>query len=294
MGHSPTLPSADMKQGTRAGCILMTLLVGGGSLSGCGDDTVRLAFRPAVGTTSSYRITVTTRTTVRMAGESPRLDRAEAVLTTHHTILASDPKAGAKAASGVRVRVNVEERGSTDRTFIVRFDRSAQPFAIESDSATTGGEGTRTTLGLPEIFPAALSAPPDRALRTGDHWTIDRAITLPGASKPTRLFGGGQLIELGIVDDEQVARVAAAATLHLETTRPATQGLTPVGEVRLEGTQRTNYRAAHDLDDGAVRTASSTTTGSYRLLAYPPKATGGAPATGTMEVSIRSKARRIR
>lgn len=286
-----------MKQGTRAGCILMALVIGGGSSSGCGDDTVRLAFRPAVGTTSSYRITVTTRTTVRMAGESPRLDRAEAVLTTHHTILASDPKAGAKVASGVRVRVDVEERGSTDRTFIVRFDRSAQPVAVESDesdSATNAGEGARTTLGLPEIFPAALSAPPDRALRTGDDWTIDRAITLPGSSKPTRLVGGGQLIELGIVDDEQVARVAAAATLHLETTRPATQGLTPVGEVRLEGTQRTNYRAAHDLDDGAVRTASSTTTGSYRLLAYPPKATGGTPATGTMEVSIRSNARRIR
>ncbi|MBI1843791.1 MAG: hypothetical protein HYR89_04165 [Actinobacteria bacterium] len=286
-----------MRQGTRAGCILMALVVGGGLSSGCGDDTVRLTFRPTVGTTSSYRITVETRTTVRMAGENPRLDeldRAETVLTTHHTILAHDPGAGAKAASGVRVRVRVEERGAADRTFIVRFDRSAQPVAVESESATTIGDQDRTTLGLPEIFPAALSAPPDRALRTGDQWTIDRAITLPGPSKPTRLVGSGQLIELGIVDDEQVARVAATATLHIETKRPATQGLTPVGEVRLEGTQRTTYRATHDLDDGAVRTASSTTTGSYRLLAYPPRATGGGPASGTMKVSIRSKTHRIR
>lgn len=281
----------------RVGGILPAILVVGASMSGCRSDTVRLTFRPAAGTTASYHITVETGTTVRMAGQSPRRDRTHAVLTTHHTILESDPKVsgtGEKPATGVRVRVRVEEAGAGDRTFIVRFDRSAQPVAIESVSADTSGDETLTTLGLPEIFPAALSAPPDRALRSGDRWTIDRAITLADSTTPTQLVGNGQLVELGIVEGERVARLAAIATLRLGTTRPAGQGLSPRGKVRLEGTQRTSYRATHDLDDGAVRTASSATTGSYRLLAYPPEGTGSGPATGTMEVSIRSNARRIR
>lgn len=286
-----------MRNGTRAGGILLAVVAVVASTSGCRSDTVRLDFRPTVGTTASYRITVETGTTVRMDGQSPRRDRTHAVLTTHHTILEDDPKgsgAGKEQTTGVRVRVRVEEADAADRTFIVRFDRSAQPVAIEPVSSEKEGDETRTALGLPEIFPAALSAPPDRALRSGDRWTIDRAITLADSTTPTRLVGDGQLVELGIVEGEQVARVAAIATLRLGTARPATRGLTPRGEVRLEGTQRTTYRATHDLDDGAVRTASSATTGSYRLLAYPPEPTDAGPATGTMEVRIRSNAQRIR
>ncbi|MGK2957694.1 MAG: hypothetical protein ACSLFB_04705 [Acidimicrobiales bacterium] len=265
-------------------------------LSGCSENAVRLSYRPEVGTKSSYRITVQTETTVQMEGEEPHRESSEAVLTTHHTVLGPDATTthpttpDPTTPDGVQVQVVVEEKGQADRTFIVRFDRSGQPVTVESEASSATDSVASTTLGLPEIFPAALSAPPDRSLRSGDQWTIDRVITLPGSIKPAFLVGSGRLIEFGIVNNERIARVSAAATLQLQNTRPASQGLIPLGEVRLDGHQTTNYRATHNLDDGTIYSTSSTTTGSYKLLVFPPTTIGGNPATGTMKVIIRSDA----
>lgn len=282
---------------TRPTIYALLLLIGiHASLVGCASENVRLTFRPKAGTISTYRITVETETTVTMDNQTPRYDKTRAVLTTHHTVLPDSNKPGAPEveSGGVRVQVVVREKGQSDRTFVVRFDRSAQLVAVESEAASTTDGQTSTALGLPEIFPAALSAPPDRSLRSGERWNINRSINLPGSDKPTRLEGYGQLTELGVVDNESVARVAASASLRVATTRLGTSGITPVGELRLDGTQQTNYRATHDLDDGAVRMATSRTTGSYQLQAFPPGAIGGPPSSGTMKVTIRSQAEKER
>ncbi len=268
-------------------------------LSGCGENVVRLSYRPEVGTKASYRITVQTETTVDMEGEEPHRENSEAVLTTHHTVLGPNATTthpttpDPTTPDGVQVQVVVEEKGQADRTFIVRFDRSGQPVTVESETSSEADSVSSTRLGLPEIFPAALSAPPDRSLRSGDQWNIDRVITLPGSTKPARLVGSGRLIEFGIVNNKRVARVSAAATLQLQNTRPASQGLIPLGEVRLDGHQRTKYRATHNLDNGTIYSTSSTTTGSYKLIVFPPATIGGNPATGTMNVIIRSDSKRL-
>lgn len=262
-------------------------------LTGCGSDSVKLSFRPPEGTKSTYSITVETDTSVKMSGGPLQHDRSKAVLIAHHTVLSGGSTADQKVARAVRVRVVVEEKGKSDRTFIVRFDRSAQLIGVESEAPSSTDERARTALGLPEIFPAALSAPPNKSMRSGARWSIDRAITLPGSADKTRLIGYGQLSELGIVDNQPVARVAATASLGIATIRPAISGLRTMGELRLKGSQRTVYRATHNLEDGSVRSASSTTQGIYQLVAFPPEGTDGSPATGEMEVVIRSHAQQL-
>ncbi len=287
-----------MRSVTRLACCIVATLVGLVFLSGCDEDTVRLTFRPTVGMTSTYRITVETDTTIQIGNEAPREGHDKVVLVTQHTILGPQPlgpdaKAKEKSDENVRVKVVVKESEKADRTFIVRFDRSGHPVAVESESPTNPDASGTTSLGLPEIFPAAMGAPPNRLLRSGDTWDLRRSITLPGSAHPADINIKGRLVELGVVDTKDVARVSSTATLNLQTTRSAANGLLPAGKVQLDGTQTTYYEATHFLDNGSVRSAASTTIGDYQLLISPPKPVGGNPASGTMKVRIESETERI-
>ena len=282
-----------MRSVTRLACCIVATLVGVIFLSGCGDDTVRLTFRPTVGMTSTYRITVETDTTIQIGNDAPREGHDKVVLVTQHTILGPDTKAKEKSDENVRVKVVVKESEKADRTFIVRFDRSGHPVAVESEPPTTPDDSRTTSLGLPEIFPAAMGAPPNRLLRSGDTWDLRRSITLPGSANPAGINIKGRLVELGVVDNKDVARVSSTATLNLQTTRSAANGLLPAGKVQLDGRQTTNYEATHYLDNGSVRSAASTTIGDYQLLISPPQPVGGNPASGTMKVRIQSETKRI-
>ncbi len=251
--------------------VLVALVAGA-----CRTGTVLVTFRPEVGATYRYGVSVRSETTVRIGRNPPETRQLEVKLNAEHTVLeASD--------EGVRVEVVLSEPGTDDRTFVVVFDRAAQLEAIEGMPDDTTG-----TIGIPEIFPAAAGAPPPQPLGPGARWAIDDEVTLPGADPGARLVGTGRLVGLGVVDGEDVARIRSSARLPASTLLPL-----PRGDLRFDGSQTTRYRSTVDLDDGAVREAYSTTVGSFRLELGPPPGQTGAPVAGSLEVRVESETERL-
>lgn len=246
-------------------------------LTACEEGTVRLTFRPEVGATYRYEVEVRTVSETDLGGTGPERREEDVVLTASHTVLRSGD-------DGVQVRVRLESPGAPEQVFEVQFDRAAQLEAVKS---IVGVPDERLgTLGISEIFPAAAGAPPDRPLAPGASWVIDDAIKLPQTGADTRLRGSGRLVELDVVGDEKVARLVSAAKLPLESVLPTAGGI-----LRLEGTQVTDYTATHDLDDGAVREATSDTVGSFRLEVAPLGATDAEPVSGSLRVEVSSRTR---
>jgi hypothetical protein len=254
-------------------------------LASCRDDTVRVTFRPAVGAVYRYEVTVRSRSEVHIPGEKPQVRNEEVVLQSEHTVLDAGP-------DGVRVQVILGDASGSVRTFVVRFDRAAQLESVETDDTGTGDEDPAEdagVFGISEIFPAAAGAPPDRRLGPGAHWQIDDAVTVPGSVGDARLRGEGRLVQLDVEDGEDVARLATSSVLELRSAEEGADGET----VALDGEQVTEQRSTHDLRDGAVRSASSTTRGSFALEIQPPFGQLRDPVHGTLEVRVTSKTVRL-
>lgn len=259
---------------------VVALALAATGLVGCREGTVRLTFRPEAGTTYRYEVEVRTVSEVRMGSEAPEIREEDVILTAEHTVL----RAG---EDGVEVRVLLQEPGGPERVFEVVFDRAAQ---LEEVRSIEGVPDDRLgTLGISEIFPAAAGAPPDRPLAPGASWIIDDAIQLPdGSAAATELTGSGRLVELAVVEGVEVARLASAARLPLESTQ-----VSPEGSLHLSGSQVTEYAATHDLEDGAVREATSNTVGNFDLEIGPPAGLGTEPVNGTLRVEVSSSTRLI-
>jgi hypothetical protein len=263
----------------RLGALGLALTLAATGLVGCREGTVRLTFRPEVGAVYRYEVVVSTVSEVRLGGQEPEIREEDVVLTAEHTVL----RAG---DDGVEVKVLLQEPGGPDRIFEVVFDRAAQ---LEEVKSIEGVPDDRLgTLGIAEIFPAAAGAPPDRLLAPGSSWIIDDAIQLPDGAAATELTGSGRLVELAVVGGKEVARLASAARLPLVSVLAA-----PAGNLRLSGSQVTDYTATHDLADGAVRNATSSTVGSFDLEVAPPRGVGAQPVTGTLRVEVSSQTRLI-
>ena len=261
-------------------------------LVGCRDDHVRVAFRPKVGDVFRYQVTVRSRSEVRLPGEAPVVHDDKVVLQSQHTVLTAGRR-------GVRVQVVLADARGSVRTFVVRFDRAAQLESVESDDpvSLTQGEGAAGAasngagvFGISEIFPAAAGAPPERALGPGERWRIDDLISVPGSIGRAELTGEGRLESLGYVGDAAVARLATTIRIDLTSAQQTADG----ERVVLDGVQTTKQRAAHDLDDGAVRASSSTTDGTFGLEIDPPADRVGDPVHGTLTVRVRSTTKRLR
>lgn len=257
----------------------LALALAATALVGCREGTVRLTFRPEVGAVYRYEVVVSTVSEVRLGQQAPEIREEDVVLTAEHTVL----RAG---DDGVEVKVLLQEPGGPDRVFEVVFDRAAQ---LEEVQSIEGVPDDRLgTLGISEIFPAAAGAPPDRPLEPGASWIIDDAIQLPDGAAATQLTGSGRLVELAVVGGNEVARLASAARLPLVSMLAA-----PGGNLRLSGSQVTDYTATHDLDDGAVREATSNTVGSFDLEVGPPPGLGAEAVRGTLRVEVSSQTRLI-
>ena len=259
------------------------------ALTGCRDDTVRVTFRPAVGAVYRYEVTVRSHSEVRIPGESPDVRDEKVVLQSEHTVLDAGP-------DGVRVRVILGDASGSVRSFVVVFDRAAQLESVEADDATAideTGEAdaaeSASAFGISEIFPAAAGAPPDHPLAPGERWAVDDLVAVPGSVGEAQLTGEGRLVELGIDDGEEVARLATSAVLRLQSAQQDEGGET----VLLDGEQVTEQRSTHDLADGAVRSASSTTTGTFALEIQPPFGQLRDPVRGTLTVRVTSKTVRL-
>lgn len=241
--------------------------------SACKADGVRLAYRPAAGSQYKYRIEVHAEVVTRI-GDTPARRRVDDnVFFADHSVLAAG-------------RVRVQLRGSSEptRTFEVRLDRAgllAEVERIEGLPASALG-----TLGLSEIFPAAAGAPPDRLLSPGERWSVDDPVSLPGAAA-SRLRGEGRLVELGVVDGRDVARLDTRYVLPVERMSEEAQG-----QIVLRGEQVVRALSTSGVVDGAVVSASTETRGRFTLQLLPRD--GGAAVPGELEILVRSVTKRTR
>ncbi len=258
-----------------------SLAVASTVLGACRADTVEVVFAPDAGATYRYVAEIDSLTVTELPGRAPVEVRDRASLDVTQRVLEV-------GAEGVRIQVVLSGAGTGDRTFVMRFDRAAQLTEVESvEGIPTGALGE---LGLSEIFPAAAGAPPPGPLSPGQRWTIDDEVSLPGMLTPGRLTGSGRLAELGVIDGNDTATVSADVTLGVTTT-----GLSRTGGRALEGPQRTESEVTYDLDDGAVRSASSQTEGRFRLVLTPPDQGGQAvqAVTGSLRLEVATSIERV-
>ncbi|MEA3020877.1 MAG: hypothetical protein QOI47_2401 [Actinomycetota bacterium] len=273
-----------MRRSTALPLLLGLFLLG--ATVACRDDTVRLTFRPKVGAVYRYEVKVHSRSEVRLQGERPQVRDDDITLQSEQTVLAA-------GRDGVRVKVVLGDASGSVRTFVVRFDRAAQLQSVESDATSIpqgGDAGTAAgTFGISEIFPAAAGAPPERRLGPGERWRIDDRVAVPGAVEPAQLTGSGRLVELGIEGGAKVARLATSSTLRLGSAQDTAAG----ERVLLDGRQVTRQRSTHDLSDGALRTATATTVGTFDLEITPPLGQPREPVQGTLSVRVTSRTQRL-
>ncbi len=262
-----------------AGAVLVGALVGS-LLAACSPDTVRVSFRPSVGTRYRHEVRVHSVTTIRLAGSPPEETVDDVVLITEDTVLPGPP-------GEVRVQVRLQQAGAPDRTFVARFDRGAQLAGVETVEGlppSVLGPGS-----LPHILPGAPGAPPDRPLRPGERWTIDTPVGLPGAA-PARISGSGRLLELGLLDGRKVASTRAETRVPLTRTAPLRGS-----NVTLSGVEISEGTATRAVSDGAVERARTVTRGQFRVTLSPAAPEElVAPVAGTLTVEVRSETRRLR
>lgn len=263
----------------RPAVVALACLAALGAGAGCRDDTVRVTFRPQVGDSYRYETRVSSRTSLSLEGLPLDVRGEDATLVAEHTVLTADRE-------GVRVRVVLSTSGETDRTFVVRFDRSAQLEEVERIEGLP--QAALGQFGLAEIFPTAAGAPPDRRLAPGDGWVIDEDVRLPDIEGGARLRGEGRLERLGIVDGEEVALLEVTSRVPLAATT-----ITDQGALELDGVQESESTATHDLADGAVRRARARTVGRYRIELSPPAGQIADPVPGRLTVEVSSETRRL-
>ena len=252
--------------------------VGGAVLPSCAPGTVRVAFRPRVGARYSYQVQVRTHSTILVEGRAPESRDVTARLLVDQTVLSTGPE-------GSVVQVVLRTTPEDERTVLVRLDRAAQLVGLEP--APGGDPANLGDLGVAEVFPAAVGAPPDRPLRPGERWRVDSPLTLP-ASTPSRLVGDGRLVGLGVVGGKKAATVTTDSTLPVVRRAGSAAG----NEAVLEGTQRTLTTASHALGDGAIQASESITRASYGLRLLPPPGLAGDPVRGTLNLEVTSKTQR--
>ncbi|MBW8825537.1 MAG: hypothetical protein JF603_04175 [Acidobacteria bacterium] len=251
--------------------MLLALPVAALGLAGCRDNTVQLTFRPAVGTVYRYDVVVHSVTDTEIEGAAPEHKDTRVELTAVHTVLERGP-------DGVLVRVAVGEAGAPPAEFLVRFDQAAQVRSVQPAAGNAA-----TSLGLPEIFPAAAGAPPRRRLAPGARWSIDDQVRLPGGDQTTHLRGRGHLVALRRDGSRRIARLATDATMRLLTTSLGTGG-----SLVLDGEQRLRQQSSYDLEDGALWQATTVTAGTFAITVRPPGQTTGDGVPGTSRVRVMS------
>lgn len=246
--------------------------------SACQPDTVRMAFHPRPGARYSYEVKVRSVTISRLGDAEPQRSVETAVLRADHLVLSDN-------GGRVRVRVQLRRPGTGTRTYVVRFSPTAQLEDVETVEGLPASVLGR--LELPEVFPSAAGAPPNRPLAPGDRWRTTDHLSLPGGGTGT-VQGTGHLVELGVVDGRKVASIVSRTRLPL-----VTESKVRGGTLSLDGVEISDVNARRALADGSVLTADSMTRGTFKMRLAPPLGNAGDAIPGTLTVEVRSQTRRV-
>lgn len=242
--------------------------------AGCDDPAIRLTYRPAVGTESSYDLRVRTETRTSLEGQ-PTTNRSDSY------VLRSDQRVRSAQPGSARVAVRLSGAGQQARNFNVRLDRAGQLATVET---VEGRPATALgNLGISELLPSAAGALPRRALRPGDRWKISQLLRI-GDEPAGRLVGQGRLASLGVSDGVEQAIVDTEVALPVNRTTTGETGET----IRLVGSVRTVMQVTQRVRDGVVIAARARSVGRYDVTLSPPTVGGGPPVRGTLTVVVTS------
>lgn len=242
------------------------LLVAAGA---CREGTVVVDPRPDVGDRARYRYEIDATVTRALDQGAPQTSEIDSVLVVDQRIA---------SVTGDRVEADVTLRrdGAAPRTARVALDRSG---AIQGFELVEGLDAAALDLAsLSSLLPPG-TAPPRRALRPGDRWSI---------SDGTQL-GQGRLTRLGVIDGDDVAVVDT--TINEDIDEDVAAG---ASAARLTGTLRSTTSTSYRLTDGAIRRASARSHGEVQAQIDPPPGVDAAPALATITFEIRVQVTRLR
>jgi hypothetical protein len=239
----------------------------------CRPDTVELAYRFPEGV-SRYRME---------AAATARWDIGEAGAGSYRVVF--DVSEEVREADGdtavvevTMTPVDVEEDGlsspgARDLAFALRVDRNGrvlQVLEVDGVDATQLGQEEVAFIGT---YRPAL---PEDPVALGDVWT----------SRPVEAEGVPQLATTGKLDSLYEDSGGPVAELSYSGEGPLERAMElPQGTARLTGAATTRAAASFDLERGALRSATSSLAGTFRIR-VTPEAAGATPVTGTLSLDL--------
>lgn len=256
-----------MPRRLRLWCALLVLL------AACRPDTVDLAYRFPEGV-RQYRMeaSATARWEIGRSGTGSY----RVVFDVSEEVREDE---GDTAVVGVTMSpVEVEEDGLSspgagDLAFALRIDRNGRVLDVLEINGIDA-----TELGQEEVAFVGTYRPklPQQPVALGDRWSS-------GPADPESL---PQLATTGELESLYADAGGAVAELSYTGEGPLERELElPQGTATLTGSARTRAEASFDIDDGVLRSATSTLAGTF-LIRVTPGTRGATPVTGTLDLDL--------
>lgn len=239
-----------------------TLLAAGA----CREHQVDLSYRPDEGDTYDYRFEITAVVTRALEGREPQVTELDTVLRADHRVLDV-------SEDGARVEVEIRRDGGEPDTVVVELDRAGSLRGLELPEGLEGQIG-----GIGDAL-APTGSLPDVPLAPGQRWSSDDGSR----------FVRGRLLRLGVVDGADVAVIRT--TVDEDVSERTEAGGSPA---TLTGQLSTRSTTTYDVEDGAVRRSSSSTSGEVEVLIEPPAGVEADPVPGTISYEVEVEVTRLR
>jgi hypothetical protein len=253
-------------------------------LVACRPATVRLAFAPRPGAVYHFAVHVQSTSTTRLSGQSPHTRTDDVQLEAVDTVLTT-------TEAGSRLRVDVSRRATAVASYIVRLDKQASLVGIDTINGEPASQlsGDLGGLQLQYLLPAAVGAPANQSLQSGDRWRIEEPFAVPNVA-PTQLLERGRLDRFGVLHGRRVAVTTTAGTLDLSPVQQTSGS----GQVGLRGREHTTTSVTRDVVDGSIERSSALTNGLFDIvLVSATGPTGGPLVTGQLSLEVRSTTSRL-
>jgi hypothetical protein len=253
-------------------------------LVACRPATVQLAFAPRPGAVYRFAVHVQSKSTTRLSGQPPRTRTDDVQLEAVDTVLST-------TGSGSRLRVDVSRRSTAVASYLVRLDRQASLIGIDTVNGEPAAQLSNDLGGLElqYLLPAAVGAPANRSLQSGDRWRLEEPFAVPNVA-PTRLLERGRLDRFGVLHGRRVAVTTTAGTLDVAPL-PQASG---TGQVGLRGREHTTTSVTRDVLDGSIERSTAVTNGLFDIILVSTTGPNGAPlVTGQLTLEVRSTTSRL-
>ena len=264
--------SAPLRGGlATVGVVILALLA-----SGCGYDSLALAFRPTAGSVARYRAITTTRTFTDLPGSAPDVEQ-QIIIDIAHEVLSATRDGTLLGITATFVRVtqnglNVEAPEEVRSRFQV--DRSGHAINLATNTVNASDTARQ---GLPEI---TAPFPPGR-VRLGQQWGFSPPVGRGG-------FGGSaRLIRLDRVNGVNVAEIEANLATSIEDTEIRGRD----GPVTIGGPLTLHVRGTYEVDTGMLIESQQELAGDFRLR-FALEGSTSPPVAGTQRLTVSTETRR--